>query len=268
MTKAAPRILVPLAHPVAVPELARAARKLASLTGGELVLVHVVNVPMSQALATADDREAARLFDLARSSLPPDVKLRTESRVSHLVADELRKAALDLKADLILVGWREAFTLRSLVQGTLQPILEKPPCDVLIADLDVEDALARIAHLPGSSADTIGVRVLAAAAEANASSILLHDREPRTRAERVLLAQQHERVTKFVAKHAPAVDVRTILEATKRPLSAVAKSAVRAFLILVSPPPRPRPSVQPTPLARLRRPLIALATASRARPWG
>jgi len=259
MTKATPRILVPLAHPIAVPELARAALRLATLTKGELVFLHVVNVPMNRPLADAETSEAGDLFDIARANLPAGTKIRTETRASHLVADEIRRAAIELRADLMLVGWREAFTLKSLVQGTLQPVLEKPPCDVLLADLDVEDALTRIVELPGSTADSIGVRVLAAAAEANASGILLHDREPKTRAARAHLHAQHERITKFVARHVPGVEVRTLLEATRRPLSVVAKNAVRAFLILVSPAPRARPRVQPAPLARFQRPLVALA---------
>ncbi|GEM_PF-5376157 len=260
MPHPAPRILVPLAHHLAVPRLCRAAAKIADLTGGEIVLLHVVNVPLLSSLENADTkREALPLFELARASLPSGVRVRTEVRLAHLVGAEIRQAALDLKADLVLVGWREAFSLKSLVQGTLEPVLQRPPCDVLIADLDEEDTLQRIATLPGTDEDEIGARILTAAAETNATGILLHDRTPKTRAEREQMTARHGRLLGFVRFHAPRVLVRVLLEKTRRPLHALARGTAHALLILVAPATREEPRVQPRPLARIERPLVAIA---------
>lgn len=255
-----PRILVPLAHRLAVPRLARAAAKLAQLTGGEIVLLHVVDVPM---LATLDDprakAEAAPLFALARAEIPASVPVRAEVRLAHLVGAEIRQAALDLKADVLIAGWREAFSLRNLVRGTLEPVLQRPPCDVLLADLDREDALDRIVELPGSSHDEIGARVVTAAARDNATGILLHDREPKTRAERAKMDARVARFEAFVRVRAPTVPVRLLVEATRRPLHVLAAKTARAFLILVAPGVHDEaPRVQPRPLARLERPLVAI----------
>lgn len=255
-----PRILVPLAHEIAVPRLVRAAAKIASLTNGELVLLHVVPTPMmTPADPNAAARESQPLFDLAHANLPAGARVRTEVRLASHVGAEIRRAASELKADLMVVGWRESFSLKDLVQGTLEPVLQRPPCDVLIADLDEENTLERIVELPGHAQDELGVRILAAAAEANATGILLHDREPRTRAELTLMTTRHARVRDFAARGTPHVRVSLLAEARRRPLHLVATRAVRAFLILIAPGDLRAPTVHPRPLARLERPLVVLA---------
>lgn len=258
---AKPRILVPLAHAVAAPLLGKAAARLASRLDAEIILLHVVDVPLLTPVEHAARRkdEAAPLFELARASIPATTPVRTEARLAHLVGAEIRNAARELKADVMLVGWRREFSLKSLVVGTLQPVLARPPCDVLLLDLDREDALDGVVPLPKPSSGEIGLQVLASAAAAHATGILIHEPPARSPIE---AAQRRERIRGLAEKArgwTPQVAVDVVVEAVSLPLHRIVERAGGVFLILVAPlSAASAPRVRADARAARTRPLVAL----------
>lgn len=259
--EAKPRILVPLAHAAAAPLLGRAAAKLAERLDAEIILLHVVDVPLLTQIEQAARRkdEAAPLFELARASIPATTPIRTEVRLGHLVGLEIRNAARELKADVMLVGWRREFPLKSLVVGTLRPVLGRPPCDVLILDLDRKDALESVMPLPIPNAGEIGLQIIASAAAAHATGILIHEPASRSRAE---ASQRRERIRALAARMGewvPEMAVDVVVEAFALPLHRLVERAGRVFLVLVSPlSPRSAPRVRARARDRRARPLVML----------
>lgn len=256
-----PRILVPLAHAASAPLLGRAARMLAERLDAEIVLLHVVDVPLFTPLEQAARRkeEASPLFDLARASIPSSTPVRTEVRLARLVGAEIRNAARDLKADVMLVGWRREFSLRSLVIGTLQPVLARPPCDVLLLDLDRDDALDGVVPLAQAQPGEIGLRLVASVAAARATGILIHEPTPRSPAEAAQRRARVHEIAQNARRWAPGATVEVVVESVARPLHRVVERAGRVFLILVAPlGPGPAPRVRPDAREARTRPLVLL----------
>lgn len=256
-----PRILVPLANIVAVPQLAKAAWALAQTMDADVHFVHVVSVPISRRLDEAEDlkREAEPLFAAVRASLPPDAVVRTEVRLGRLVGAEIRACAIESKASLMLVGWRKGFTLRSLVAGTLRPILGRPPCDVLVVDLDREDALRRLVPVVAGDDSDIGLRIVGAVTAARAASVLVHDRRARVPSELKLRAERIRSLVARLAELSPQLSVDVSLDAVAAPIHRLVERAGQALMILVTPFGQARGArVRPAPGARFERPLVVL----------
>ena len=119
--------------------IGRRARALASATGAEIDLLHVVEYvpvePMGETLMPSVqieddlvDRAKQRLAALATELGVPEAACRVET---GNVKSEIVRIARERHADLIVLGSRERHGLSILVNFTEDTVLHAAPCDVL-----------------------------------------------------------------------------------------------------------------------------------------
>lgn len=234
-TPATPRILVPLANAESVPQLARAASLLADRLHAEIHLLHVVDAPLMPAhdSRSARLRDAELLFEAARAVVPSRIAVRTHVRVGPVVGHEIRTVARETRSAVVLVGWRPGFSLRTLVVGALQPVLHRPPCDVLVLDLEQRGVLERIVTVPSGDADSVGLRIVAAVASASSSGVLLQ--EPAVPSLGDCDEVRPSPIQRRLAQWAPTLRIEVLRAPVGVPLHRIVQATSRALLVLVTP---------------------------------
>ena len=176
------RILVPLANPANVPGLALAARDLAKGLDGEVIFLYIVRVPEATPLREGARfvEEARPLFHRAEQVVAGDVPTHTVVRIGHHVAQAIRNTVEEKGASLLLIGWRGDRTLAEFVLGgTLDPLVEDPPCDVAVLKLKGTPPPGRIlVPTHGGTHAPLSVRLSAAIARARGASLSLYHAVP------------------------------------------------------------------------------------------
>ncbi|MFQ5460106.1 MAG: DUF389 domain-containing protein [Anaerolineae bacterium] len=124
------RVLVPVANPVRAARVARVAATVAAAEAGEVMVLHVVGpeapgsrqkpgLAVEQAVAAVQEQGVPVGFIL---------------RAAHHVGRAIRRTALEQRARMICLGWREeaADAVTTRLPASLAAVLEAPPADVAV----------------------------------------------------------------------------------------------------------------------------------------
>jgi uncharacterized hydrophobic protein (TIGR00271 family) len=130
------RVLLPVAKPERMEQLAPLAAALASADDGEVLAMHVEIVPRQLPLSNGR-HIAERAWPVVRRAqeivAAAGVPVHSMLRVGHDAVSGIVEAAREIKADVIVMGWRPRPRTRDRLLGpTLDPLLADPPCDVLV----------------------------------------------------------------------------------------------------------------------------------------
>jgi amino acid transporter/nucleotide-binding universal stress UspA family protein len=129
-------VLVPVAAQQQARILGQIGALIASYHGGEVLALHVAEVPPQ--LSLADGRYFLKegrdyletVIEVARKR---DVPVHTMIRLGRNVAESVRKTAVENASDLIVVGWPGTTGSAGRVFGSvIDPIVDNPPTDVAV----------------------------------------------------------------------------------------------------------------------------------------
>ena len=141
------RIMVPVSNPDTALQMVMQTLRIAQTCDAEVELVHMVPVPDQIPLSDADQyadpgQEAIAEAMLYLSSRFP---LSRTVRYCRNPARGILSAAREHQADLIMMGWRGRSQRHDFLFGsTLDPVLERNPCDVVILKNCTERTYHRI----------------------------------------------------------------------------------------------------------------------------
>ncbi len=129
-------VLIPVANREQARILGKIGALLACNKGGEVLALHVVQVPVQLNLSEGrlflrDGRQY--LDDVIRQSKKCDVPVHTIIRLGRNVSHAIRQTAIENASDLIVLGW-PGFTKSSgkLFGSVADPIVDNPPTDVIV----------------------------------------------------------------------------------------------------------------------------------------
>ena len=129
-------VLIPVANREQARILGKIGALLACNKGGEVLALHVVQVPVQLNLSEGrlflrDGRQY--LDDVIRQSKKNDVPVHTIIRLGRNVSHAIRQTAIENASDLIVLGW-PGFTKSSgkLFGSVADPIVDNPPTDVIV----------------------------------------------------------------------------------------------------------------------------------------
>jgi nucleotide-binding universal stress UspA family protein len=129
-------VLIPVANREQARILGKIGALLACNKGGEVLALHVVQVPVQLNLSEGrlflrDGRQY--LDDVIRQSKKSDVPVHTIIRLGRNVSHAIRQTAIENASDIIVLGW-PGFTKSSgkLFGSVADPIVDNPPTDVIV----------------------------------------------------------------------------------------------------------------------------------------
>jgi nucleotide-binding universal stress UspA family protein len=146
-TKVGFRILVPVANPDSALQMVPLTLKLGRANDAEVVLAHMVPVPDQVPLSDAARYSYAGEEAIAEAMLymATSFPLSQTLRYCRNPARGILSAAKDYDANLIIMGWRGHSARHDFLFGsTVDPILERSPCDVVLLKNCSEPAYERI----------------------------------------------------------------------------------------------------------------------------
>lgn len=141
------QILVPVGNPANAIRLIQYAIRIARARNGEILLLNMVAIPEQTPLADADEflhmsREA---IVEAAMYVPEEIPVLTSIRYCRNVARGIVSAAKEHGSDLIVLGWRGRTMGRDYILGsTIDPIVEKAPCETAVIKLGDGNEIRRI----------------------------------------------------------------------------------------------------------------------------
>jgi len=149
------RILVPVANPDNALSLVKTTYKISSAKNAEVNLLHMVKVPDQVPLSDAgrymlDGKEAIVEIMLYLAPLFP---VNTTIRYCRNIARGIVSAIREKRTNMLIMGWHGKIKSREYSLGsTLDPVIERSPCDVVIlkdcGDLSAKRILVPIAGGP------------------------------------------------------------------------------------------------------------------------
>jgi basic amino acid/polyamine antiporter, APA family len=152
------RVVVPVSNPTTERSLLKYAAASAASQDrkGELVAVNVIEVPpqTSPAQIEFEEERVERQRQLLKSArdiaADLDIAMRTRALVGRNAGDTILSILEDEKADHVLLGWAGERRRRDVLFGsTIDPLLERAPCDVTLIK-NPTDSPGNIATLAGS----------------------------------------------------------------------------------------------------------------------
>jgi len=136
------QVMVPVANPQTASVLVRYASLIARGKGAEVVITSVVTVPYATPLEEADAfvddaRElVGRISRLVESGLP----VRSIVRCGHNVSRAIIGSVREKKTDFLVLGWRGYARREHHAMGsTLDPVIRRAPCDIVVVKPDEEN---------------------------------------------------------------------------------------------------------------------------------
>ncbi|MFB0506472.1 MAG: amino acid permease [Thermodesulfobacteriota bacterium] len=132
------RILLPIANPAHAIQLVGYAVQVAQIKGAEIIFLHMVPIPEQTPLSDAKEYldVGHEAFIEASLYVPPDIPMSTSIRYCRSVSRGILSAIREHKADLVILGWRgRSFRKDYILGSTLDPIIEKAPCDSIVIRL-------------------------------------------------------------------------------------------------------------------------------------
>lgn len=128
-------VLLPVANPANAVQLIQAAIAVAQKKNGEIDILHMVPIPEQVPLEAAGHYLAEGREAVVEAMLYTAVAVPANRSVRYCrnAARGILSAAREKRTDLIMLGWRGRSYRREFVFGsTLDPILERSPCDVAV----------------------------------------------------------------------------------------------------------------------------------------
>ena len=124
------RVLLPVANPEHVEQLASLAAVLAQANDGQVLALHIQSDPSAIEPIPPVLKRAEQI--VAEAGVP----VRAIVKVARDAVSGILETAREIKADVVVMGWRPSQqmpdTRERLLGSTLDPLLADPPCDVLI----------------------------------------------------------------------------------------------------------------------------------------
>lgn len=232
------RILVPVANPANVRGLALAARDIAKAMDGEIVFLYIVRVaeatPLREGARFVDD--ARPLFEEAERAVAGDVPTHAVVRIGHDVAQAMSSTAEEKGASLLLIGWRGDRTFGEFVfGGTLDPVIENPPCDLAVLKLRGTPPPRRIlVPTHGGGHAPLSVRLAAAIARSRDARLDLYNViPPEEEGEMELSARKARGRALLVHNGAADLDAHVVIEHGRDPVESVLKRSEGYDLLVI-----------------------------------
>lgn len=151
-TEAAFRILLPVYNPATAAPLVEMAASIARRRGGEVTALRVVQVPEQLPPSLARElveRESAGLGGLDEAAAAADVPVSVEIRAGRNVGRAILESARQLKADLILLGWKGyTSTARRILGEVTDEVVRLGRSDIMLVKFGREMAVPRRILLP------------------------------------------------------------------------------------------------------------------------
>lgn len=130
------RVLLPVAKPERVEQLAPLAAALATANNGEVLAMHVTVVPRQLPLHTGRHFIQSSWPTVNRAQeivSAAGVPVHSMIRIGHEAVSGIIEATRETKAQAIIMGWRpRPNTADRFLGRTLESVLTDPPCDVLV----------------------------------------------------------------------------------------------------------------------------------------
>ena len=138
-------ILVPVANPKFAGRLIEFAEKVAKVRNGEIIVLNVVTLP-GQTPLSAEVEIVERAKEFVHNLL---TKINVPSggivKIGHRASDAILNVVNELKPDLTIIGWRgRTFRKDYILGSTIDPILLKAKCDVLVVKFGEEKKMDKI----------------------------------------------------------------------------------------------------------------------------
>ncbi|MGD2252921.1 MAG: amino acid permease [Anaerolineales bacterium] len=156
---------------------------LAHAYGGELLALHVVQVPPQLNLGEGRlflKEGRAHLDEVIRQAKSVEVPVHTVIRLGRNVAEAVRKTALENASDVIVLGWPGYTRTQGRLFGSvIDPIVDNPPTDVVVVRYrkrrPVRSVIVPVAGGPNSRrAVRIGIAMAMSGEDGPAKVVLLH----------------------------------------------------------------------------------------------
>ncbi|HEY71555.1 MAG TPA: amino acid permease [Anaerolineae bacterium] len=183
-------VLVPVANPQQARILGGIGAILAQDQGGELLALHVVEVPPQLSLGEGRlflKEGRANLDEVIRQGKARDVPVHTIIRLGRTTHEAVTKTALENASDLIVLGWPgHTSTAGRLFGSVIDPIIDNPPTDVALVRIrqrrPLRSVLVPIVGGPNSrKAVQLAVAMAEEGEEGPATVKLLHVLPPHAR---------------------------------------------------------------------------------------
>ncbi len=210
------RILVPVANPDNVETLMRTALDLARDRDGEVLVMSVVTVPQQTPLSEGRQfiQEEREVLDQALAiGNESEVPVSGTIRIGHSVSQAIINTVHDHDSDVVLLGWRgRKPRRRDVIMGTtIDEVVRKAPCDVLVEKVDGADVDRILVPTAGGPHVDLAARVARSIARATGAAVdvvsVVHPDAPEKQRKAVL---QHVRRTAEVLEGLPDVEERVV----------------------------------------------------------
>ena len=136
------QILVPVANPANAARLIDYAGRIAKAKDGEILVMSMAIVPEQTPISEAGRfvAESEEAINEALKHAPKDIPLHSTVRYGHNAARGIIGAIRERGSNMVILGWRGRSRLRDFALGsTIDPVVEKAPCDTIVVKLDPSD---------------------------------------------------------------------------------------------------------------------------------
>jgi len=135
------QIMMPVANPENAARLIDYAGKIARAKDGEILVLNMVTVPgqtpLSEATMFVDTGEDAIIA--AMTNAPEGVPLHSTVRLGRNAASGILSGIKEHASNLVILGWGGSSEKGYALGSTIDPVIEKAPCDSMVIKLNVND---------------------------------------------------------------------------------------------------------------------------------
>jgi APA family basic amino acid/polyamine antiporter len=128
------RIMVAVAHPKNAIEMVRTTYKLSIAKQARIELIHMVPVPEQVPLTAAQDYiwEGKEAIVETMLYLEPLFPISSTIRYCRNISRGIVSASRQKKANMLIIGWRGHISTQFIFGSTIDPIIERSPCNVVV----------------------------------------------------------------------------------------------------------------------------------------
>jgi len=163
------RVMVAVANPQTAVEMVRNTYKLCRARSASVELLHMVPVPEQVPLSDAEKYMLEGKEGIVETMLylAPQFPLSTTLRYCRSVARGIVSAVRQKRIDMLILGWRGAHRYAWRLGSTVDPVIERAPCDVVVMKSCAYQAYRRVlAPVAGGPNGALALEVAAILAEA------------------------------------------------------------------------------------------------------
>lgn len=128
------RIMVAVAHPKNAIEMVRTTYKLSTAKQARIELIHMVPVPEQVPLTAAQDYiwEGKEAIVETMLYLEPLFPISSTIRYCRNISRGIVSASRQKKVNMLIIGWRGQISTQFIFGSTIDPIIERSPCNVVV----------------------------------------------------------------------------------------------------------------------------------------